>query len=102
LSDRFLYRKIPAVKRRCTGCQEPILRNIFRGKDGRLWHYGCWNTARDQHYECLDCNAKFDATEACFVESQSCRGDEVQPTQRPVCPFCGSFNLKNPVMGVPA
>lgn len=41
MSLRALYRKIPESRRLCVYCDEPILRNIDRDKDGRLYHHGC-------------------------------------------------------------
>jgi hypothetical protein len=96
VSLRFLYRKIPVAKRICSyyRCQRPIIRNIARAQDGRLYHYGCLQSARDEVYECLECYLHFDGTEAGFVDAQKFRGDMMQEGFRPACPNCGSSNLK--------
>lgn len=90
MSDRALYRTIPLAQRTCCYCQEPIQKNLLRSKDGRLWHYGCWNTARDSHYECQECYAKFDGTEANWDLSDSSHGDEFGHKRKAICPHCGA------------
>ena len=96
MSNRHIYREVPPAKRSCSyyRCQDPIRRNIFTTKDGRLWHYGCWQDARDEQYQCLECWGRFDATEAAFIEGQGCRSDDFRPVQRVICPYCGSVNVK--------
>ena len=97
MSDRFLYRKVPLDKRVCNWihCQSPIQRNIIRTKDGRMWHYGCLQSAKDAHYQCIDCVATFDGTEVNFVEGNSSVGDDFRQQYKATCPSCGA-ELKNP------
>ena len=94
MSLRRLYRSIPVQARICVWCQEPILRNIDQDKDGRLYHHGCLLTAKETFYECLECFANFDGTEATFIEGQSSFNDEYRQTRQSICPHCGSSNLK--------
>ena len=94
MSDRDIYTKIPLAQRCCSKCQEPIERNIARTKDGRIWHYGCLMDAKDEYHECLECFSNFDGTEASFLEGQSSYNDEYRQTRKPICPHCGSSNLK--------
>jgi len=92
MSDRFLYRKVPLDKRVCNWihCQNPIQRNIIRTKDGRMWHYGCLQSAKDTHYQCIECVATFDGTEVNFVEGGSGYGDDFRQQWKPQCPSCGA------------
>ena len=96
MSFRFLYRRIPVSERVCSyyKCRSQILRNIARTSDGRIWHYGCLMNARDEQYRCLECYATFDATEASFDTKQIIRGDFMAERLQPLCPHCGSQNLK--------
>lgn len=96
MSLRNLYRIISVLERTCSfyGCQKPILRNIARGKDGRLYHWGCLQTALDKRFQCLECNTSFDGTQVGFSEAQSFRNDTFTERARPACPSCGSINLK--------
>lgn len=88
MSLRFLYRKIPVNKRICNyyRCQKPILRNIAEDKDGRIYHWGCLQSARDERFRCLNCYAIFDATEVAL--------DFQFGKLTLLCPHCGSFNLR--------
>jgi hypothetical protein len=96
LSSRFLYRKIRPEKRLCSyyRCQMSILRNIARTKDGRLWHWGCLETALDEQYRCLDCYGTFDATEVVLEEKQKFVGDSQKTLFSLACPNCGSHNMR--------
>jgi hypothetical protein len=95
LSFRFLYRKLRAQQRTCSFCNEPILRNIIRAKNGELYHYGCYQTAKDEQYQCLECYSRFDRTEAALQTKQLVKGEnEMFEASEPVCPNCGSLNLK--------
>lgn len=89
MSDRGLYRTIPLAQRICCFCDDPIERNLIRTKDGRLWHYGCYNTARDLHYRCTECFAGFDGTEATWEYSETSIGNEFRHGRKAVCPYCG-------------
>jgi hypothetical protein len=64
LSVRYLYRVLPSSKRICSywRCQTTILRNLTRTEDGRLWHYGCLQTAKDEQFRCLECGSTLDGT----------------------------------------
>jgi hypothetical protein len=97
MSLRVLYRKIPASKRICKyyRCQQPILRNIDRDKDGHIYHHGCLMSAQDEKWRCLECFVTFDATEAAFVETQDFRNEEFHERLKAVCPNCGSHNVKS-------
>jgi hypothetical protein len=95
MSDRALYRSIPLLQRRCCFCEEPIQRNLLRTKDGRLWHYGCYNIARDQHFKCNECFSNFDGTEVTWEDSETSVGEEFRPGRKAVCPHCG-IELKSP------
>jgi len=92
MSDRHIYREIPPAQRRCSyyRCNVPIERNLFKSKDGRLWHYGCWNDARDEHFRCQKCWSSFDATEAGFEEATLSQGDEFKQAWKAKCPHCGA------------
>ena len=96
MSDRGLYRKVPLKQRVCSWvhCQNPIQRNIIKSKDGRLFHYGCYNNARDTHYQCSECFATYDGTEVIFVEGTSSFSDDFRQQWIPTCPGCG-VHLKN-------
>jgi hypothetical protein len=96
VSFRFLYRRLPVNERRCSyyDCQKPIFRNITRDKHGRIYHYGCLQTALDERWRCLECLMVFDATECAFEEEQLMYGDDVKQKFVPVCPGCSSRNLK--------
>jgi hypothetical protein len=89
MSDRALYRTIPLAQRICCFCDDPIERNLLRTKDGRLWHYGCYNTARDQHFKCNECFASFDGTEAAWEDNERSVGEEFKRGKQAVCPYCG-------------
>jgi DNA-directed RNA polymerase subunit RPC12/RpoP len=97
MSLRRLYGSIPIDKRLCSYylCQQRILRNIDRDKDGRIYHHGCLMSAQDERYRCLECFTIFDATEAAFAEHQIVQGDEVRQSLRVICPNCGCQNLKS-------
>jgi hypothetical protein len=71
-----------------------VLRNIDRDKDGRIYHHGCLMDARDERHRCLECFATFDATEAAFEEAQKFKDGLFSEGLKPICPFCGSSNLK--------
>ena len=94
---RVLYRKIPVSKRICNyyRCQQPILRNIARTKNGAIYHYGCLNNALDEKWRCRECFMTFDATEVSFEEMQILKNDEFRERYRPICPGCGSHNIKS-------
>jgi hypothetical protein len=96
MSIRLLYQRIPARQRLCSyyRCKEPVLRNIDRDKQGRIYHHGCLLSAQEEQFHCLDCFSHFDATEAHFQEGQRCYNDLVSTVLKPVCPNCGSPNLK--------
>ena len=85
MSIRYLYRVLPASKRVCSHwrCQTKILRNLTQTDDGRLWHYGCLQTAKDEKFRCFECGSTLDGTQVCLGEY----GDA-----RPVvsCGNCGS------------
>ncbi|HLE74948.1 MAG TPA: hypothetical protein VI864_02760 [Candidatus Bathyarchaeia archaeon] len=96
MSVRYLYQTIPRSKRICNyhRCQQPILRNIARDKNGAIYHYGCLQSARDEKWRCRECFLIFDATEASFEETQIFKNDEFRERYHPICPHCGSHNLK--------
>jgi hypothetical protein len=96
MSVRYLYRALPLSQRICSWihCQNPIQRNIIRTKDGRMWHYGCLQSAKDTHYQCLECVATFDGTEVNFEEGSSGFGDDFRQQWKPQCPGCGA-NLRS-------
>lgn len=85
MSLRFLYRKLPASKRLCSywRCQGSILRNITESDDGRLWHYGCLQTAKDEQHRCRECNSLLDGTQVSLADYA-----DGQPTLS--CGNCGS------------
>jgi len=89
MSLRRLYKSIPKTKRICNyyRCQRPILRNIDRDSEGRIYHHGCLMAAQDEQWRCLNCYNVFDATEAAFSQDFS---DKIQV----MCPNCGSINLR--------
>jgi len=91
MSLRFLYVKIPASQRICSyyRCQHPILRNIARTSDGRIWHYGCLSDAREEHHKCQGCFSSFDGTEAVWSEQEVGKSDEFQMRFKLCCPNCG-------------
>lgn len=97
MSIRRLYQTVPVKQRLCTyyRCQRPVLRNIDRTKDGRIWHHGCLMEAQDERYRCLECYYQFDATEASFDVQHKCFNDEFSERLKPMCPSCGSTNLKS-------
>jgi hypothetical protein len=92
LSFRFLYQRVPVKERICSYylCQKPILRNIAQTPDGRLWHYGCLNTAKDEQHKCLECFGTFDGTEAILSEHEQDRGDTFSMEMKLSCPYCGA------------
>jgi hypothetical protein len=96
MSLRIIYRKVPPSKRLCNyyRCQKPILRNIDRDKDGRIYHHGCLMSAQDERYRCLECYSMFDATEVALYEKQRFQGDGVKQILSVSCPNCGCQNLK--------
>lgn len=96
MSDRALYKKLPLNRRVCSWihCQNPIERNLIKSKDGRLWHYGCYNNARDAHFSCKECLATYDGTEVVFVEGLTSGNDDFRQQWQPTCPGCGA-ELKN-------
>lgn len=94
MSLRALYRKIPEARRLCVYCDEPILRNIDRDKDGRLYHHGCLLDARAKQYHCIECNATFDWTEATLEEAEDSFNDEFRQRKRVLCPYCGTSNFR--------
>ena len=96
MSVRYLYRTIPRSKRICNyyRCQRPILRSIKLDKNGAIYHYGCWQTAKEERWRCRECWMTFDATEASFEEAQDLRNDEFRERYRVTCPGCGSTNIK--------
>lgn len=89
MSVRYLYEK-PEVERFCSWCAEPIRRNICKTADGRLWHYGCLMNAKDTHYQCPECWADFDGTEANFEESTVADGNDWKRSRKALCSHCGA------------
>jgi DNA-directed RNA polymerase subunit RPC12/RpoP len=59
-----------------------------------MWHYGCLQSAKDTHYQCLECVATFDGTEVNFEEGSSGFGDDFRQQWKPQCPGCGA-NLRS-------
>jgi len=96
MSIRYLYRSLPKSGRTCNyyRCQRPILRNIAKDKAGRLYHWGCLQTALDEQYRCLGCYSIFDATEAVLDEKQRTVGEGYKTILTLLCPHCGSQDLK--------
>lgn len=96
MSIRYLYRSLPKSGRTCSyyRCHDPILRNIARDKAGRLYHWGCLQTALDEQYKCLDCYDNFDATEAVLEEKQKFVGDSQKTLYSLACPNCGSRSIR--------
>jgi len=96
MSDRIVYRNVPLQQRICSYhlCHKPIIRNIARTKEGRLWHWGCLQSARDKQYKCLDCYGTFDATQAILEEKQKLCGDDIKELFGLICPICSSRNIK--------
>jgi len=97
VSLRYLYRKIPQTRRICSYYRCPhkmILRNIDIDKNGRIYHHGCLMDAKDEQFQCPECWSRFDATEASFEEVQSSYNDEFKERLKPVCPHCGSHQVK--------
>jgi Zn finger protein HypA/HybF involved in hydrogenase expression len=97
MSLRYLYRKIPQSNRRCSYYRCPrksIRRNIDLDKNGRIYHHGCLMDALDEQHECLECFSSFDGTETSFETQQIADGDYMTERLRPLCPHCGSSNLK--------
>jgi len=94
MSLRRLYSSLPVQARQCTWCHEPILRNIDQDKDGRLYHHGCLLTARETHYECLECFSSFNGTESSFEEECRPEGEDFKFHRKSLCPHCGSSNVK--------
>lgn len=96
MSVRYLYKTIPQSQRVCSifRCQKPILRNIIKDERGRIYHYGCLQTARDERYRRLNCFTSFDATEASCEAAQRFFNNEFSERLRALCPNCGSINLK--------
>jgi len=70
MSVRYLYRVLPASKRICSywRCQTQILRNMSRTEDGRLWHYGCLQTAKDEYHRCQECGSTLDGTQVSLAD----------------------------------
>jgi len=99
MSIRYLYKAISRSKRICNyyRCSRPgriILRNIARDKNGAIYHYGCLQSAKDERWRCLECWMTFDATECSFTETHDMRNDEFRERYSPICPGCGSHNIK--------
>ena len=96
MSFRFLYRRLSAKERICSyyRCRKPILRNLAKDKAGRLYHWGCLQTALDEQYRCQECHLVFDATEAVLEEKQKFYGDEIKELLGIVCPSCGSRSVR--------
>ena len=90
MSLRKLYSSLPVQARQCTWCQQPILRNIDQDKDKRLYHHGCLLTARETYYECQECYAHFDGTQANFEEGTVPEGNDWKPSRKAFCPHCGA------------
>jgi len=90
MSVRYLYRVLPASKRICSywRCQGIILRNLAKTEDGRLWHYGCLQSAKDDHFYCRNCFARLDSTQV----AQADFGEGPIFT----CGNCGGNRLKVP------
>jgi len=90
LSIRYLYRVLPSSKRICSywRCGTQILRNIAKTDDGRLWHYGCLQSAKDDRFHCLDCDSHQDSTEINVADFG----------EGPIftCGNCGSTHVKIP------
>jgi len=93
MSDRHLYRELPPSEIICTWCHNQVERNILKTSDGRIWHYGCLNTAKDTYYECLECFSTFNGVEASLEETQITSGDEFKTGHKAWCPNCGSSNV---------
>lgn len=95
MSVRYLYR-IPVSQRICSYylCRKRILRNIDRDKNGNIYHHGCLQNALEDQFHCLDCFSSFDATEASFTEKQQFFNDDFRAALKPICPNCGSSNIK--------
>lgn len=89
MSLRKLYQSLPVQARQCAWCSEPILRNIDQDKDLRLYHHGCLLTARETFYECLECFAHFDGTEAHFEDDSTVEGNDWSHRRKVFCPHCG-------------
>ncbi len=91
MSIRFLYKKVPESQRICSyyRCQRPILRNIFMDSRGRIYHYGCLNSARDEQHRCLNCGMGFDGTEAAVGSASVFFNAEYSYQFRVLCPNCG-------------
>ena len=90
MSLRRFYSTLPVQSRQCSWCQDPILRNIDQDKDGRLYHHGCLLTARETQYECLECYAHFNGTEANFEEGTAVDGNDWKRSRKTLCPHCGA------------
>lgn len=90
MSVRYLYRVLPASKRVCSywRCAQRILRNMTKTEDGRLWHYGCLQTAKDERYRCVECGSFLDGTQVSLADYA-----DGKPTLS--CGNCGS-TLKMP------
>ena len=97
MSLRIIYRKVPSDMRICNyyRCRQPILRNIDRDKEGRLYHHGCLMSAQDESWRCRACFLVFDGTEATVEEAQVVRGEEYCEHLRVMCPNCGGSDLKS-------
>jgi hypothetical protein len=97
MSLRRLYKSIPTNQRLCTyfRCQHPVLRNIDRDKEGRIWHHGCLMAAQDERYRCLECYLCFNAVEAAWETTEQSFNEDFQKRIQVVCPGCGSTNLKS-------
>jgi hypothetical protein len=87
---------VPVNQRRCNyyRCQKPILRNIARDKAGRIYHYGCLQSALYEKFRCLNCLNVFDATQAAFQEKQVFKDGMFSERIQLLCPNCGSTNIK--------
>lgn len=93
---RQLYKQVPRAERRCNyyGCQQAVLANIDRDKQGRIYHHGCLITAETKIFRCLECYATFDGTEVVFNFQEHFKGDEVSQRVVLMCPHCSSRQLK--------
>jgi len=88
MSVRYLYKVIPRSKRLCGyyRCKRPILRTIAKDEEGRIFHYGCLLSAREERYRCLNCHMAFDGREVAL--------DYQFGELTVICPGCGSSSLR--------
>ena len=90
MSLSFLYRRIPSKDRVCSRCQRPILHNITQDGKGRLYHYGCLQTALDEKHSCWNCGMNFDGTEASVDFVSVFFQGEYRQERQVQCPSCGA------------